>query len=363
MIVTGASSGIGRELVRAAARDDFAVLAVARRAERLRELESELGTTSCAILPLDIRSPGAPQRIVQTALARYGRIDVVVNNAGMASAGPLLEQSDAALDAQWTLHVSVPLRITREALPELLRRRGQVIFIGSGVARVPLPNYGAYSAAKAAVRAAATQLRRELRGTGIAITYVDPGSVETEFAGASGLEDVAPRWLLAQPDRVARRIMRAVGKRPATFHAVPFQAIGTALGEMFPRLADRAMGSIVAKPKAPQAEGLTQAEALPQSETAEVNAQETDFDRALAPMARRLERIKLPSSFLATLLRSGDRIELGDAAMRWAGMPNKNERAAMGEALQALSDAGFLRPIDSETWEVVRSPIEGSHPA
>ncbi len=82
---------------------------------------------------------------------------------------------------------------------------------------------------------------------------------------------------------------------------------------------------------------------------------ETDFERALEPVARRMERVKLPAGFLAEMLRDGGDIQLGDAAMRWAGMPNKNERAALTEALDALAAAGFLERSGKETWRVVRS--------
>ncbi|HEV2262268.1 MAG TPA: hypothetical protein VGR69_08290 [Candidatus Rubrimentiphilum sp.] len=82
----------------------------------------------------------------------------------------------------------------------------------------------------------------------------------------------------------------------------------------------------------------------------------SDFEAALEPLARRLERVKLPPSFLAELLRAGGTIRLGDAAMRWAGMPNKNERAALSEALAALTAAGFLQPAGTDAWTVLRAP-------
>jgi hypothetical protein len=82
---------------------------------------------------------------------------------------------------------------------------------------------------------------------------------------------------------------------------------------------------------------------------------ESDFDAALEPVARRIERVKLPASFLRELLREGGEIQLGETAMRWAGMPNKNERAALTEALDALAAAGFLERTGNETWRVARS--------
>lgn len=83
---------------------------------------------------------------------------------------------------------------------------------------------------------------------------------------------------------------------------------------------------------------------------------DAEFERALEPVARRLERVKLPLSFLVDLLREGGTIRLGEAAMRWAGMPNKNERAALAEALEALRAAGFLEKSGSDTWLVLRAP-------
>jgi hypothetical protein len=82
---------------------------------------------------------------------------------------------------------------------------------------------------------------------------------------------------------------------------------------------------------------------------------ESDFVAALEPVARRMERVKLPASFLRELLQEGGNIQLGETAMRWAGMPNKNERAALTEALDALTAAGFLERTGKETWKVMRS--------
>ena len=82
---------------------------------------------------------------------------------------------------------------------------------------------------------------------------------------------------------------------------------------------------------------------------------ESEFEAALEPVARRMERVKLPASFLRELLVEGREIQLGETAMRWAGMPNKNERAALTEALDALTAAGFLERSGKETWRVVRS--------
>jgi hypothetical protein len=79
------------------------------------------------------------------------------------------------------------------------------------------------------------------------------------------------------------------------------------------------------------------------------------FDRALEPVARRMERVKLSAQFLHDALVVGATLKLNALAMQWAGMPNKNERAAMREALDALSAAGFLELVNDETWKVLRA--------
>lgn len=348
-VVTGASSGIGREVALQAARKAYAIIAVARRRDRLDDLCAEIQRFGGACVPvaLDVTQSGAAERVVEAARTRFGRIDVLFNGAGYASAGALLEQSDALLNQQWNLHVAAPLRLTRASLPLLRESNGQVLFVGSGLARTPAPYYGAYCAAKAAVRATATQLRRELRGSGIAVTYVDPGAVVSEFAEVSGLQPYASR---APVERVAAAIVRGFEKRPATLNAVPLHALSAAMGDLFPALADAFVFANV-KPPVPQPQPQPAPSPAPEPEA----EAQSDFDRALEPVARRMERVKLPPAFLAELLRPGQDVQLSDAAMRWAGMPNKNERAALADALEALTAGGFLERTGDESWRVVRS--------
>ncbi|HTZ55252.1 MAG TPA: SDR family NAD(P)-dependent oxidoreductase [Candidatus Acidoferrum sp.] len=245
IVVTGASSGIGAALARRAATSGWSVLAVARRADRLGALADEC---HCETLVADVLASLTPQAIVDRALHAFGRIDVVVNNAGAAHASTLLDESDAQIERQWQLHVAAPLRIARAALPYVENVSGGFVFFGSGLARVPAPGYGAYAPAKAAIRAAAIQLRRELRARGVFVTYVDPGVVDTEFSHASGMEE-RPAWWHATPDGVATAVLRGIERRAARVNAVPWQTATTVFGEWLPALADRAMASFVTPPK------------------------------------------------------------------------------------------------------------------
>jgi short-subunit dehydrogenase len=362
LVVTGASSGIGRAVAELAAARGFRVLIVARRTQRLDEVSNAIRKLggSCVALAGDVTANDMPARIVAAAMREFGRIDVVVNNAGAGAYGLLLEQNDAEIESQWQLNVAAPLRIARAALPQLKATHGQIVFMGSGVTRVPLPSGGAYASAKAAIRAAAVQLRRELRRDGIAVTYVDPGVVTSEFHSNVGIE--RNPGLATSPQHAARAIMRGIARRSAVVNAVPWQTAFTVLAEWLGPLADpiviRRFGARRLRHEAATRSPviLSPSTAL---RTSSVEGRQSgdlvSFTAALEPVARRMERVKLPESFLREALVRGTQLELNALAMRWAGMPNKNERAALREALDALTAGGYLEPLEEETWKVVRA--------
>jgi short-subunit dehydrogenase len=361
-IITGASSGIGRALAERAVRGGWNVVAVGRRAERLGELATLVdgATGSLVTLALDLRSPQAAERIVAAALEAFGAIDVLVNNAGGVAVGPIAQQSDAALREQVETHIVVPLALTREALPSLRIARGQIFYVGSGVARIPVGTLGAYPPVKAAVRNMARIARNELRGDGIAVTYIDPGAVATEFMTRAGFAGPSPN-LAASPYDVARKIFAAFASRRPVVNAVPWQTFFVALGEALPALTDYILS------RAPQIVGGEPLAALPAAAATEPPAQRapletaaptTPFEAALAPLESRMRRLKLSASFVRALLVTGAELEAGDVALRWAGMPNKNERALTHDVLAALGEAGYLALGDSDTYRVLREAEE-----
>jgi short-subunit dehydrogenase len=381
-IVTGASSGIGRALAERAVRAGWNVLAVGRRAERLDELARIVAgaTGTLATLAIDIRAKGAPAKIVRTALERFEGVDVLVNNAGGVAVGPIAEQTDAALLEQVETHVIVPLALTRVALPSLRASKGHIFYVGSGVARIPVGTLGAYPPAKAAVRNLSRIVRNELSGDGIAVTYVDPGAVATEFMTRAGFAGPPP-GLAASPYQVARRIFAAFETRQPIVNGVPWQTFFVALGEAFPAVTDFVLqrapqivgGEPVGKPgvtaalepetaangevaEAPTpgtapAPGTT---AAPAATTAPVEVL-SPFETALSAHAARMKKLNLSTAFVAGILKPGSDLELGDVAMRWAGMPNKNERALTNDVLDALAAAGYLEHLEPERYRVVRA--------
>jgi short-subunit dehydrogenase len=392
IIVTGASSGIGRALALRAAAAGFAVVAVGRNRDALDALAAVIhgGRGEIETLAIDIADPRNARTIVERALARFGRIDVLVNNAGVVAVGPLAAQSDHDLAVQFGTHAIGPIAIVREALPALEAARGHVFMLGSGVARVPVGGLGAYPAAKAATRSAASTLRLELRPLGVRVTYVDPGAVDTPFMTRAGMPG-APAAMLAAPDRVARAIVRAIGTNAREVNAVPWQTFGVALAALFPRITDailaRAPGLVGTTPPAalpaqrsapvaadhgvvplPPNDAVITAETIVQTEPiatiappARIDVPETpethaaDLATALAGVSHRMERLKLTQAAVASWLVPGTTVSATDAAMRWAGMPNKNERALVDEVFAALAESGFVvRATEDADWTVVR---------
>ena len=386
MIVTGASSGIGRALAERAARAGYDVFAVGRDRARLAALENAvaLATGKVSTLALDLRMRGAAQRIARAAAERFGRIDVVVNAAGAVAVGPISQQSDAALREQLQVHVLVPLALVREALAALRASRGHVFFFGSGVARIPVGKLGAYPSAKAAVRSMTRIVRNELRADGIAVTYVDPGAVATEFMTRAGFAG-PPEWIAASPYAVANRIFDALRTRPNVVNAVPWQTLFVALGEALPNLTDYLLArnpEITGIKPAPQTPAMPPPTAdfpepgngpeppepkEPASSVApEQSAQQgplepapaaespSELEMALAPLLPRMRRLKLGIDFVAGLLQPSATLELGNVAMRWAGMPNKNERGLARDVLELLAEKGYLTRQGDDVYTVAR---------
>jgi short-subunit dehydrogenase len=369
ILITGASAGIGRALAVQAARAGYAVYAVGRNVRALAALAGQVveegGTIATDVT--DISDPACAPALIGRAVGAYGHVDILVNNAGAAASGPIAMQSDAALQAQFGTHVLGPLALTREALPTLRASHGHVFMIGSGVARVPVAGMGAYPPSKAALRSATSILRRELVPLDIAVTYVDPGAVDTGFMTRAGMPG-ARRDTMVSPELVARKILLAVLTRPRVLNVTPLQTAAIALAEVFPQIAEAVLernpALVGAGPSLAVVEmqrdnnGRGEKIALPSARPLPLitlAAHGSSFDAALESLQRRMERAKLTTDFVRSLLIVDNVIDVGEAAMRWAGMPNKHERSLTSEVFFALAERGFLVPRADGRYRVLHS--------
>ncbi|KPK19368.1 MAG: hypothetical protein AMJ67_06025 [Betaproteobacteria bacterium SG8_41] len=245
VLITGASGGIGRCLARELARRG-ARLALAGRNETelaglARGLSAEGG--SALALPLDLSEPASHTALVDGAEAALGAIDVLVNNAGLSRFGPFSEEDEAAIRRLMEVNLTAPMLLTRAALPGMLRRRsGQIVNIGSGFGSIAFPNFAVYSTTKFALRGFSEALRRELGGSGVAVTYVAPRTTDTAMNTKAALEFVEQTGAAVDtPESVAQVIADAIENgRPEVYIGWP-ERLFVRVNAVAPRLVDRAL--------------------------------------------------------------------------------------------------------------------------
>lgn len=183
--ITGASSGFGRAFTRHAIDRGYNVVATARDPGKLADLV-ELAPTRVAAIKLDVTQSQDADAAIAAAKARFGRIDVLINNAGFAVLGAVEETSDADLRAQMETNFFGAMTVTRAALP-LLRAQasGAIVNISSMGGQMSFAGFGAYSASKFALEGASEALALELAPFGVKVLIVEPGAFRTELVGGA----------------------------------------------------------------------------------------------------------------------------------------------------------------------------------
>jgi short-subunit dehydrogenase len=208
-LVTGASSGIGAATARRFAAGGWQLVLSGR--DR-RALEETAAGTSAVVLPADLAAPDGPRLLAESALrATGGRIDALVAGAGIGWAGPFVTMPPTAIDQVLNVDLTATLHLVREVLPAMVAAgRGRVVLVGSVAGCVGVRNEAVYSAAKSGVAAFAEALRQELRGTGVGVTLVTPGPVDTAFFERRGTPYQRSRPRPTSPGRVAGAVWDAV---------------------------------------------------------------------------------------------------------------------------------------------------------
>ena len=221
-LITGASSGIGAALARELARDGVDLVLTARREDRLRELAREIETTGRRALAVscDVTRDGDLERAVAAAVERFGRLDIAIANAGFGVAGPVQDLTLDDFRRQMETNVFGVLRTLYASLPELRKTRGQFVIVGSVSGHVPTPATSAYCMSKFAVRGLAESIHDELAASGVAVTLVSPGFVDSDIRRVDNhgkvreeAPDPVPAWLRVPTHRAARTIVRAIHRR------------------------------------------------------------------------------------------------------------------------------------------------------
>lgn len=184
VLVTGATSGFGRESVKMFAKDGCRVIAIGRRKERLKELKKELSELDIYTLSLDIRDKKDIFSAIENLPTEYKDIDILINSAGLALG--LEKASDALLD-DWEVMIDTNIKgllyATKAVLPVMMKRKSGYIFnLGSIAGSWPYEGANVYGSTKAFVQQFSLNLRNDLKGTNIRVTNIEPGFSKTEFS-------------------------------------------------------------------------------------------------------------------------------------------------------------------------------------
>jgi NAD(P)-dependent dehydrogenase (short-subunit alcohol dehydrogenase family) len=216
-LVTGASSGIGRELAAQLARAGAKLAVAARNAARLDELAREIAAAGgeALAIPTDVTERASVRAAVQRTLERYGRLDALVNAAGLGYFGPAATMTIADFDRVLQTNVHGILHAVQEALPALERSRGLVVNVSSGLAMRALPFLSAYAGTKSMVNALSDGLRLELAPRGVRVLAYCPPQTDSGFDRNSlkgpGMEAVSFSGMkTAKVPRVAADMLRAI---------------------------------------------------------------------------------------------------------------------------------------------------------
>jgi short-subunit dehydrogenase len=221
VLITGASSGIGRALTIELGRRGAVVGLLARRADALRELAGEVEQAGgrALALPADVRDGAAVRAAADELRVQFGKIDVLIANAGIAPAGHITQVRGEEVNDTMSINVVGSANSVAAVLPEMLARgSGQLVAISSLSAYRGLPKSSIYCASKAAVSAFFESVRVDLRGTGLDVTIIHPGFIKTPLT--AGRKAKMP--YLMELDDAVKKIIRAIEARRKSY-AFPWQ--------------------------------------------------------------------------------------------------------------------------------------------
>jgi NADP-dependent 3-hydroxy acid dehydrogenase YdfG len=211
LLVTGASGGLGEDLAERAARSGYRLVLVARRADRLRALTERIGAERALAISADVADWTDMTRVVDAAVDRFGRIDVAVANAGTAKPASFFGTGGDD-PAEWRDMVLTNVYGTaltaRAVLPALKESTGHLVIMGSVIGRIMRP--GLYSATTWAVTAMAASIRAEAVGTGVRVTLLQPGVIDTGL-----LRDELRERPMLEPEVISRVVLFAIEQPPS----------------------------------------------------------------------------------------------------------------------------------------------------
>ena len=242
-IVTGASSGIGEATVLELASRGASVVAAARSVEKLEDLARRAAASGVLVVEADVADRDSVEAMIGRTVEKFGRLDVLVNNAGLGLSGRIAELRPEDLRYVFEVNTIGPLNCVQAALPHM-GGGGRIINVSSVVGKRAIPKVGGYCSTKFALNALSDSLRVEVADRGVSVTSVYPGTTRTSFRDNSRrTKDEKRGWRPkgVTPEKVAKRIAGAAEKGPRDVYVTASDRLFVAGVTLFPGLTDRVL--------------------------------------------------------------------------------------------------------------------------
>lgn len=246
IILTGASSGIGRELAQELSNRGASVLLVARRLGELSQISQQINDAGgiTRITAADITKPDGRELIINEAVRHFGGVDILINNAGISDFNAFDQVDPVLIERIYKTNVIAPMLLTQSVLPQMIEQgQGRIVNTGSIFGSIGFAFFAAYSSSKFAMRGFSESLRRELAGSGVEVTYIAPRAVKTAINNESVYRMAeAVKMKMDEPQVVAKWIIRCIEKDKKDAYYGLAEHIFVKLNGILPRIVDKGLG-------------------------------------------------------------------------------------------------------------------------
>ncbi|GKU75810.1 SDR family oxidoreductase [Paenibacillus sp. L3-i20] len=247
VFISGASSGIGAITASMLASRGAIPVLTGRNLEKLKERAAVIGG-NCSYYVMDVTDMKQVEETVQAVIARYGKIDILLNNAGYGQFESFTDMPIESFEAMMDTNYLGIVRCTKAVLPYMLKQgNGHIVNIASMAGKIGSAKSTSYTATKHAVLGFTNALRMELKPKGIFVSSINPGPIDTGFfaiADPSGSYVKNVSWFMMKPAYVSKAIIRVMERKKAELDLPHAASVGIKLYGLFPRLADRMFGGL-----------------------------------------------------------------------------------------------------------------------
>ncbi|CAM4114476.1 SDR family oxidoreductase [Paenibacillus alkaliterrae] len=245
VFISGASSGIGALAAASLAEQGAIPVLTGRNLDRLREIASTI-KGSCSVFQMDVTDNVQVQQTVEAAVAKHGKIDILLNNAGYGKFEKFTDMPVESFEHMMDTNYMGIVRCTKAVIPHMMKQRsGHIVNIASMAGKIGSAKSTAYTATKHAVLGFTNSLRMELREHGIHVSAINPGPIDTPFfslADPSGSYVKNVSWFMMKPEYVVKSIIRVMERKKEEIDLPKAASAGIKLYQLLPRTADRLFG-------------------------------------------------------------------------------------------------------------------------